>query len=53
MYARWYFKNLSWPAAAEGFCATRLDPHGGWGAVFGGGGATLDVSAILRRAWDA
>jgi putative acyl-CoA dehydrogenase len=39
-------------AVAEGFCATRLDPHGGWGAVFGGG-ATLDVSAILRRAWDA
>ncbi len=39
-------------AVAEGFCATRLDPQGGWGAVFGGG-ATLDASAILRRAWDA
>ena len=41
-------------AVAEGFCATRLDPDGGWGAVFGGGGgATLEVSAILRRAWEA
>jgi putative acyl-CoA dehydrogenase len=40
-------------AVAEGFCATRLDPECGWGAVFGGGGAALDVDAILRRAWDA
>jgi putative acyl-CoA dehydrogenase len=39
-------------AVAEGFCATRLDPDCGWGAVFGGGGAPLDFAAILRRAWD-
>jgi putative acyl-CoA dehydrogenase len=38
-------------AVAEGFCATRLDPDSGWGAVFGGSGATLDADAILRRAW--
>jgi putative acyl-CoA dehydrogenase len=38
-------------AAAEGFCATRLgDP--GWGAVFGAGGAQLESSAILGRAWN-
>jgi putative acyl-CoA dehydrogenase len=38
-------------AVAEGFCATRLDPNSGWGAVFGAGGATLDAKAILDRAW--
>jgi putative acyl-CoA dehydrogenase len=38
-------------AVAEGFCATRLDPDSGWGAVFGGSGATLDIRAILGRAW--
>ncbi|MGC1521189.1 MAG: isovaleryl-CoA dehydrogenase [Steroidobacteraceae bacterium] len=38
-------------AVAEGFCATRLDPDSGWGAVFGGSGAALDIRAILGRAW--
>ena len=38
-------------AVAEGFCATRLDPDSGWGAVFGAGGAALDTTAILHRAW--
>ena len=38
-------------AAAEGFCATRLDADSGWGAVFGAGGAILDAGAILDRAW--
>jgi putative acyl-CoA dehydrogenase len=38
-------------AVAEGFCATRLDPDSGWGAVFGASGAALDVGAILERAW--
>jgi putative acyl-CoA dehydrogenase len=38
-------------AVAEGFCATRLRPESGWGAVFGASGATLDVDAILERAW--
>jgi hypothetical protein len=38
-------------AVAEGFCATRLDPDSGWGAVFGAGGAALDTTAILNRAW--
>jgi putative acyl-CoA dehydrogenase len=39
-------------AMAEAFCATRLDADSGWGAVFGASGATLDVGAILARAWD-
>ncbi len=39
-------------AVAEGFCATRLDADSGWGAVFGGSGAALDIRAILGRAWD-
>jgi putative acyl-CoA dehydrogenase len=39
-------------AVAEGFCATRLDADSGWGAVFGGSGAALDIRAILARAWD-
>ena len=38
-------------AVAEGFCATRLDPDSGWGAVFGGNTAALDIAAILARAW--
>jgi putative acyl-CoA dehydrogenase len=38
-------------AVAEGYCATRLDPEAGWGAVFGAGGAALDAAAILDRAW--
>jgi len=36
---------------AEGFCATRLSTEAGWGAVFGAGGKTLEVDAILDRAW--
>ena len=39
-------------AVAEGFCATRLDTDSGWGAVFGGSGAALDIRAILGRAWE-
>jgi putative acyl-CoA dehydrogenase len=38
-------------AVAEGFCATRLDPDSGWGAVFGGSSTALDIPAILGRAW--
>jgi putative acyl-CoA dehydrogenase len=38
-------------AVAEAFCATRLDPDSGWGAVFGAGRAPLDATAILDRAW--
>ncbi len=38
-------------AMAEGFCATRLDPDSGWGAVFGASRAALDIPAILGRAW--
>ena len=38
-------------AEAEGFCATRLDPDSGWGAVFGASAAALDVKSILDRAW--
>jgi putative acyl-CoA dehydrogenase len=38
-------------AVAEGYCATRLDPEAGWGAVFGAGGAALDADVILDRAW--
>jgi putative acyl-CoA dehydrogenase len=38
-------------AMAEGFCATRLDADSGWGTVFGANSATLDVHAIMDRAW--
>jgi putative acyl-CoA dehydrogenase len=38
-------------AVAEGFCRTRLDPAGGWGAVFGAGARCFDARAILERAW--
>jgi putative acyl-CoA dehydrogenase len=38
-------------AAAEAFCATRLNEEAGWGAVFGAAGAAIDVDSILRRAW--
>jgi putative acyl-CoA dehydrogenase len=38
-------------AVAEGFCATRLNPESGWGAVFGAGTAALDAAAILERTW--
>jgi putative acyl-CoA dehydrogenase len=39
-------------AMAEAFCATRLSPDAGWGAVFGASGATLDAPVILARAWN-
>jgi hypothetical protein len=42
--------NPSARAAAEGFCATRLECDG-WGAVFGAGTVKLDSAAILARAW--
>ena len=38
-------------AVAEGFCATRLDPASGWGAVFGASEAGFDATPILERAW--
>ena len=38
-------------AVADGFCATRLSPNSGWGAVFGSSHAALDADAILERAW--
>ena len=38
-------------AVAEGFCATRLNPDSGWGAVFGSADVEFDVEAILDRAW--
>jgi putative acyl-CoA dehydrogenase len=44
--------NAGATAVAEGFCATRLDGASGWGAVFGGSDAALDVTTILNRAWD-
>jgi len=43
--------NPAASAVAEGFCATRLAGESGWGAVFGAGGAALNVDAILDRAW--
>jgi len=39
------------PAVAQGFCETRLSAEPGWGAVFGAGGAAIDVKSILERAW--
>jgi putative acyl-CoA dehydrogenase len=44
--------NPSSRAVAEGFCVTRLDAGGTWGAVFGASGAALDAAGILRRAWE-
>jgi putative acyl-CoA dehydrogenase len=38
-------------AVAEGFCATRLSPESGWGAVYGAGGGKVDDEAVLARAW--
>jgi putative acyl-CoA dehydrogenase len=38
-------------AVAEGFCATRLSPESGWGAVYGAGGGNVDQEAVLARAW--
>jgi putative acyl-CoA dehydrogenase len=43
--------SASMRAAAEGFCATRLDLRAGWGAVFGGSDAAMDTDSILDRAW--
>ena len=40
-------------AMAEGFCATRLDPEAQWGGVYGDASSSLDVRAILDRAWAA
>jgi putative acyl-CoA dehydrogenase len=38
-------------AAAEAFCASRLNRDSGWGAVFGAGDARVDTDAILDRAF--
>jgi putative acyl-CoA dehydrogenase len=38
-------------AVAEGFCATRLAPESGWGAVYGASSAYVDAEAVLARAW--
>jgi putative acyl-CoA dehydrogenase len=40
-------------AVAESFCATRLDPDAGWGAVFGAADALVDAGPILDRASSA
>ena len=39
-------------AAAESFCATRLNRETGWGAVFGAADARVDSGALLSRAFD-
>jgi hypothetical protein len=36
---------------AEAFCATRLHPDAGWGAVFGSISAAVNTDALLERAW--
>jgi putative acyl-CoA dehydrogenase len=38
-------------AVAEAFCATRLHPESGWGAVFGAGSALSDAGVLLVRAF--
>jgi hypothetical protein len=38
-------------SVAEAFCATRLNPEAGWGAVFGAGGALSDAGVLLDRAF--
>ena len=38
-------------AVAEAYCATRLNPESGWGAVFGVGSALSDAPALLDRAF--
>jgi putative acyl-CoA dehydrogenase len=38
-------------AVAEAFCATRLNPEAGWGAVFGAGSAPADAGVLLDRAF--
>jgi hypothetical protein len=35
-------------AVAEAFCATRLNPDAGWGAVFGAGSALSDAGVAAR-----
>jgi putative acyl-CoA dehydrogenase len=37
-------------AVAEAYCATRLNPESGWGAVFGASSALSDAGALLDRA---
>jgi putative acyl-CoA dehydrogenase len=39
-------------AVAEAFCATRLNPESGWGAVFGAGSALSDSGTLLERAFE-
>jgi hypothetical protein len=36
---------------AEAFCATRLNPEAGWGAVFGAGSMRADTALLLDRAF--
>jgi len=38
---------------AEAFCATRLNPEAGWGAVFGAGSTPSDAGVLLDRAFAA
>jgi putative acyl-CoA dehydrogenase len=38
-------------AVAEAFCATRLNPESGWGAVFGAGSTLADTGVLLDRAF--
>jgi putative acyl-CoA dehydrogenase len=38
-------------AVAESFCATRLDPGAGWGAVFGAAEPSIDAGPLLERAF--
>jgi putative acyl-CoA dehydrogenase len=38
-------------AAAESFCATRLNPGAGWGAVFGAADVSVDANILLERAF--
>jgi putative acyl-CoA dehydrogenase len=38
-------------AVAEAFCASRLNPDAGWGAVFGAGSASADAELLFERAF--
>jgi len=38
-------------AVAEAFCASRLNPDAGWGAVFGAGSASADTELLFERAF--
>ena len=38
-------------AVAEAFCATRLNPDAGWGAVFGASSSLSDAGLLLDRAF--